>query len=116
MIHVVTNIMYCKLWKSVCNTIHHYLEHMGSAFRDLVLIYVQVSDVLCYKPIPIIYRTSLLQNSLKVIIIYCTYNNNISSPLPLFLSTCVKNLSNISTVSNKPTIKTRKYKLWFHKM
>ena len=27
-----------------------------------------VSDVLCYKPIPIIYRTLLLQNSLKVII------------------------------------------------
>ena len=25
------------------------------------------SDVLCYKPIPIMYRTSLLQNSLKVI-------------------------------------------------
>ena len=30
--------------------------------------YIRVSDVLCYKPIPIIYRTSLLQNSLKVII------------------------------------------------
>ena len=30
--------------------------------------YIQVSDVLCYKLIPIIYRTSLLQNSLKVII------------------------------------------------
>ena len=30
--------------------------------------YIQVSDVLCYKQIPIIYRTSLLQNSLKVII------------------------------------------------
>jgi hypothetical protein len=28
-----------------------------------------ISDVLCYKPIPIIYRTSLLQNSLKVIIL-----------------------------------------------
>ena len=36
--------------------------------------YVQVSDVLCYKPIPIIYRTSLLQNSLKVIISYCFFN------------------------------------------
>ena len=30
--------------------------------------YIQVSDVLCYKLISIIYRTSLLQNSLKVII------------------------------------------------
>ena len=30
--------------------------------------YIEVSDVLCYKQIPIIYRTSLLQNSLKVII------------------------------------------------
>ena len=30
--------------------------------------YVQVSDVLCYIPIPIIYRTSLLQNFLKLII------------------------------------------------
>ena len=29
--------------------------------------YIQVSDLLCYKPIPIIYITSLLQNSLKVI-------------------------------------------------
>ena len=29
--------------------------------------YIQASDVLCYKPIPIIYRTLLLQNSLKVI-------------------------------------------------
>ena len=27
--------------------------------------YIQVSDVLCYKPIPIIYRTLLLQNSLN---------------------------------------------------
>ena len=55
---------------------------MGSTFRDLDPIlmgwqweqgpwnlypYVQVSDTLCYKPIPIMYRTSLLQNSLKVI-------------------------------------------------
>ena len=30
--------------------------------------YIEVSDVLCYKPIPIIYRTSLLQNSVKAII------------------------------------------------
>ena len=30
--------------------------------------YIQVRGVLCYKPISIIYRTSLLQNSLKVII------------------------------------------------
>ena len=30
--------------------------------------YIQVNDVLCYELIPIIYRTSLLQNSLKVII------------------------------------------------
>ena len=29
--------------------------------------YIQVSDVLRYKPIPIIYRTSLLQNSLKLL-------------------------------------------------
>ena len=33
----------------------------------------QVSDVLCYKPIPIIYRTSLLQNSLKVIITWMNF-------------------------------------------
>jgi hypothetical protein len=26
------------LQESVCNTIHHLLEHMGSAFKDLVLI------------------------------------------------------------------------------
>ena len=32
-------------------------------------LYIQVSDVLCYKLIPIIYRTSLLKNSLKVIMI-----------------------------------------------
>ena len=57
---------------------------MGSAFiRDLVMgwqcgqgpwkrfPYIQVSDVLCYKLIPIIYRTSLLQNSLNVIISNC---------------------------------------------
>ena len=50
------------LQESVCNTIHHLLEYTGSK-------YIQVSDVLCYKPIPIIYRTSLLQNPLKVIII-----------------------------------------------
>ena len=34
---------------------------MGSAFKDIILI--QVSDVLCYKLIPIIYRISLLQTS-----------------------------------------------------
>ena len=34
--------------------------------------YVQVSDVLCYKPIPIIYITSLLQNSIKVIAEFIT--------------------------------------------
>ena len=33
---------------------------------------IQICDVLCYKPIPIIYRTSLLQNSLKVIVV-CDY-------------------------------------------
>ena len=32
--------------------------------------YVHLSDVLCYKPIPIIYRILLLQNSLKVIIMF----------------------------------------------
>ena len=31
-------------------------------------LYIQISSVLWYKQIPIIYRTSLLQNSLKVII------------------------------------------------
>ena len=25
-----------KLWESVCNTIHHLLEYMGSVFKDLV--------------------------------------------------------------------------------
>jgi hypothetical protein len=39
--------------------------------------YTQVSDVLCYKLIPIIYRTSLLQNSLKVIIISYSYFHDI---------------------------------------
>ena len=47
---------------------HHLLEYMGIAFNDVFLIvmgwqwgkctwkcspYIQVSDVLCYKPIPI---------------------------------------------------------------
>ena len=31
------------------------------------LSYIQVRDVLCYKLIPTIYKTSLLQNSLKII-------------------------------------------------
>ena len=39
--------------------------------------YVQVSDVLCYRPIPIIYRTSLLQNFLKVIMETTVYHTNI---------------------------------------
>ena len=40
--------------------------------------YTQVSDVLCYKSIPIIYRTSLLQNSVKVIHLwYCKENQRI---------------------------------------
>ena len=71
------------IWKSVCNTIHHILECMGrfqGIFPQSVMglqwekmpwrcsPYIQVSDVLCYKLIPIRYRTSLLQNSLKVII------------------------------------------------
>ena len=45
--------------------------------------YVQVSGVLCYKQIPIIYRTSLLQNSLKVIIIYRNSCADNTSPLGL---------------------------------
>ena len=58
-------------------TIHHLLEYMGSAFKDnslhcqpvvnscslKALPIIQVRDVLCYKPIPIIYRTSLLKTS-----------------------------------------------------
>ena len=41
-------------------------------YLNNLYIYIQVSDVLCYKLIPIIYRTSLLQNSLKVIICVLT--------------------------------------------
>ena len=51
----------------VCNTIHHLLEHRGSAFRDLP--YVQVSVVLCYKLIPIIYRILLLQLLFKKLLL-----------------------------------------------
>ena len=54
---------------------------MGSTFKAFFLIlnpwltswYIQVSDVLCYKPIPVIYRTSMLQNSLKVIIMHIMF-------------------------------------------
>ena len=63
--------MFYKLYKLVCNTIHHLLECMESAFKETVFIlnpwltvghgmtmktkspYIQVSDVLCYKQIPI---------------------------------------------------------------
>ena len=39
--------------------------------------HIQVSDVLCYKLIPIIYRTSLLQNSLKVIALFVFTNQEL---------------------------------------
>ena len=43
--------------------------------------YIQVSDVLCYKPTPIIYRTLLLQNSLKVIMLTTAWKNWFSSSI-----------------------------------
>ena len=46
-------------------------DHLPSQTLEQVLFFI--NDVLCYKPIPIIYRTSLLQNSLKVVIIFSLY-------------------------------------------
>ena len=37
------------------------------------MIHIQVSDVLCYKLIPIIYRTLMLQNSLKDLLLSLSF-------------------------------------------
>jgi hypothetical protein len=47
-----------------------------------------VTQYMCYKPIPIIYRTSLLQNSLKVIIIM--YNDIVLYTFHLFFYINIK--------------------------
>ena len=31
-------VMFYKLKESVCNTVHHFLEYMGSAFKEFFLI------------------------------------------------------------------------------
>ena len=49
----------CSTVSLFCKRTQHMINMRSSYF------YLQVSDVLCYKPIPIIYRTSLLQNSLN---------------------------------------------------
>ena len=59
--------VYCQWYWSLSENTEILPSHTTSLLspRDLCS---HIHDVMCYKPIPIIYRTSLLQNSLKVII------------------------------------------------
>ena len=66
-------ITYLNIWGALSRNVSSLSTHdrlVGWQWGKIPLKpspYIQVSDVLCYKPILIIDRTSLLQNSLKVI-------------------------------------------------